>query len=137
MGAMDVHARQEATSGSIEPKNDAKFPGYMPQTTPPNIPMPPKEEKPKPVRFNVRLEAYQRELLDLISWYWNEVDEITEADRSYKWKATSVIEHYVSSQLDAFLEQVGLKKGSSPAQLEERLKKLVSEVTKEQAPRRK
>lgn len=92
------------------------------------VPMPP-PSKQNP-RFNLRLEPYQRELLEVVAWYFNEVDKITGAKR-LKWTPTSLIEHYVSSQLDTFIQQVGLGSGTSPSQLKERLHGLVEEVVKE------
>jgi hypothetical protein len=114
----------------LAPENGAKISGYMAD------PFPPENARPELVPFTVRLEESERAQLELIAWFWNEIDKAQGRKRRKRWKTGRVIERFVIAQLDGFWHQLG-GAGASLAERKEELKRLIAQEAAKTAAAKK
>jgi hypothetical protein len=114
----------------LAPENGAKIRGYM------TDPFPPENARPELVPFTVRLEESERGQLELIAWFWNEIDRAQGRKRRKRWKTSRVIERFVIAQLDGFWHQLG-SAGATLAERKEELKRLIAQEAAKTAAAKK
>lgn len=88
-----------------------------------------RKDSPERIRVAVRLGEAENERLEMVVRIWNEMNKALGRVKGRRWTATSVVERFVTLELDAFFTRYG-GFPSSPEQEADITRRAVAEIKK-------